>query len=327
MKIRKVTNDILKKVVFDKIRNCRKEVLVRPGIGEDCCAVDFGKDACVLSSDPITGAVNEVGRLAVHISCNDVASCGVEPIGLLVTILAPPGTTESDLSVVMGQISDTGYALGVDIIGGHTEITSAVNRFVIISTAVGKVLKDKLVTTSGARPGDYVVMTKTAGIEGTAIIAADKEEELVKALGREVTDKAKSFINSISAVKDGVVAGRFGVNSMHDATEGGVLGAVWEIAEASGVGVVIHKDKIPVADATLKICEYYKLDPLKLISRGCMIMTCQDGDGLARELERNNIKATVIGKITKEPARILVDKERREEIGQPESDELYKAVG
>jgi len=327
MKIGKVTNDILKKVVFDKIRNCRKEVLVRPGIGEDCCAVDFGKDACVLSSDPITGAVNEVGRLAVHISCNDVASCGVEPIGLLVTILAPPGTTESDLSVVMGQISDTGYALGVDIIGGHTEITSAVNRFVIISTAVGKVLKDKLVTTSGARPGDYVVMTKTAGIEGTAIIAADKEEELVKALGREVTDKAKSFINSISAVKDGVVAGRFGVNSMHDATEGGVLGAVWEIAEASGVGVVIHKDKIPVADATLKICEYYKLDPLKLISSGCMIMTCQDGDGLARELERNNIKATVIGKITKEPARILVDKERREEIGQPESDELYKAVG
>ncbi len=93
MEIGKVPNDILKEIILNKIRCCRDEVLIRPKIGEDCAAVDFGEYACVMSTDPITGAVNEVGRLAVHISCNDVASCGVEPIGLLATILAPPGTT------------------------------------------------------------------------------------------------------------------------------------------------------------------------------------------------------------------------------------------
>lgn len=327
MEIGKVPNDVLKRIILDKLRNNRKEVLIRPGIGEDCCAVDFGENVCVLSSDPITGAVNEVGRLAVHVSCNDVASCGIEPIGLLITILSPPETTEEDLDLIMGQICETANSLNVDIIGGHTEVTGSVNRFVIISTAIGKVLKNKLVTTSGARPGDYVVMTKTAGIEGTAIIAGDKEEELAGALGRELVDKAKSFINNTSVVRDGVIAGRFGVNSMHDVTEGGILGAVWEVAEASDVGVEIYKYKIPIADATLRISEYYKINPLKLISSGCMVMTCKDGDGLVQKLEENNIQAAVIGRVTEEPARILVDGENVEEIKQPESDELYKVIG
>jgi hydrogenase expression/formation protein HypE len=326
MEIGKVPNDILKSLILGKIQNKREEVLIKPGIGEDCTAVDFGEYACVLSTDPITGAVNDIGRLAVHISCNDIASCGVEPLGLMVTILAPPNTTEDELGAVMGQISDTAASLNVDIIGGHTEITSSVNRFVITSTALGRAIKGKLVTTSGARPDDDVIMTKKAGIEGTAIIAADKESSLKESLEIEVLEKAKSFVKYISVIKEGIIAGDFGATAMHDVTEGGVLGAVWEVAEASDAGVIIYKDKIPLAEETIIICNHFGIDPLKLISSGCMLITAQDGQGLVRKLNEGGIEATIIGKITAEKEKILLNNGLEEEIALPDSDELYKVV-
>lgn len=325
MDIGKVPNSVLTELIINKIKANRKEILIRPKIGEDCCAVDFGKDVCVLSSDPITGAINEVGRLAVHVSCNDVASCGAEPLGLLITILAPDGTGEKDIENVMSQIIKTANSLNVDIIGGHTEITVAVNRMVIISTAVGKVLKDRLVTTSGAKPGDDIIVTKAAGIEGTAIIAHDRQEELVDIIGAEEVEKAKAFIDNVSVLREGVIAGSFGVNSMHDVTEGGVLGAVWEVTEASGTGAVIYRSKVPIRDETHKICNAFGIDPLKLISSGCMIITCKNGPALIKELEDNGIEAAIIGQITTGLEKKLVcEGNETIDICEPGSDELYK---
>jgi hydrogenase maturation factor len=326
MNIGKVPNSVLQEIILNKIKHTRKEVLLTPKIGEDCCAVDFGEHICVLSTDPITGAVNDVGRLAVHVSCNDIASCGVEPIGLLVNILAPPSVTENDLDVIMNQLCGTAGLLNVDIIGGHTEITDSVNRVVIIGTAVGKCLKDKMVTTSGAKVNDDIIITKSAGIEGTAIIASDFEDTLRSALGEESVRNAKSFINKISVVREGIIAGEFGVNSMHDVTEGGILGSVWEITAASNVGAVVFKDRIPIEKETEEICNYFAINPLKLISSGCMMITCQSGEKLVKELGRNNIKAEIIGKITADLTRILVDDNIREEITQPDSDELYRVL-
>jgi len=326
MEIGKVPNNVLREIILNKLKNNRKEILLRPKIGEDCCAVDFGEFACVLSSDPITGAINEIGRLAVHVSCNDVASCGVEPIGLLVTILAPPETTEQDLDAIMRQLCDTASSINVDIIGGHTEISSSVTRAVIVTTAIGKIPGEKLVTTSGALAGDDVILTKSAGMEGTAIIAHDKENELKNALAVELIDNAKRFIENISVVREGIIAGEFGVNSMHDVTEGGVLGAVWEVSEASGVGVRIYKEKIPVENETAKIAELYNINPLKLISSGSMLITCKNGAGLLNKLHESGIKASIIGKVTAEKDKLLVMGSSIEEIEQPESDELYKVI-
>lgn len=326
METGKVPNNILQKIILNKIKHTRKEILVTPKIGEDCCAVDFGEYTCVLSTDPITGAVSDVGRLAVHVSCNDIASCGVEPVGLLVSILAPPSATEDDLDTVMSQLCDTAASLNVDIIGGHTEITDAVGRIVIIGTAVGKCLKEKMVTTSGAEEDDDIIMTKSAGIEGTAIIASDFEEKLKNAMGEDLIQGAKGFINRISVVKEGIIAGKAGVNSMHDVTEGGILGAVWEIAHASGMGAVIYKDKIRVERETEEICRYYGIDPLKLISSGCMVITCKNGKELVKKLDAGNVKAEIIGRITKEPEIILVDGHKKENINQPDSDELYRVM-
>ncbi len=227
----------------------------------------------------------------------------------------------------MTQMGDTANSLNVDIIGGHTEITAAVNKFVVITTSIGRVLKDKLVTTSGAQVGDDIVLTKSAGIEGTAIIAFDKEWELVEGIGCESVERAKGYMDSISVVKEGKLAGDFGVSAMHDVTEGGVLGAVWELAEASGVGVEVIEDRIPVARETEEICKFYGINPLKLISSGCMVIACEDGQALVEKLEENGIKASVIGKVTGGVERKLISGESIEDIEQPESDELYKVVG
>ena len=326
METGKVPNGLLQKIILNKIKHTRKDILVTPKIGEDCCAVDYGEYTCVLSTDPITGSVNEVGRLAVHVSCNDIASCGAEPIGMLVSILVPPSATEDDLDTVMSQLCDTAASLNVDIIGGHTEITDAVGRIVIIGTAVGKCLKEKMITTSGAMEDDDIVMTKSAGIEGTAIIASDFEEKLKSVLDKDLIQSAKGFIDRISVVKEGIIAGKLGVNSMHDVTEGGILGAVWEIAEASGVGALVYKDKIRVERETEEICRYFGIDPLKLISSGCMVITCRNAEELIKELDEQNVKAQIIGKITKLPDRILIDGHSKENINEPASDELYKII-
>ena len=327
MKIGKLPNGILKEMILDKLPTKRSEVLVRPGIGEDCSVVDFGEYACVLSGDPITGTTLEIGRLAVHISCNDIASCGVEPLGLLVTLLAPPGTSEKELEHIMGQLAETAAALNVDILGGHTEITNSVNRIIINTTAIGKAIKDRLVTTSGARPGDSLVLTKSAGIEGTAILAFDREAELSASLGKSVTDEAKSFMDNISVVKEGLIAGSFGVSAMHDVTEGGVLGAVWEMCEASGTGCLIHENLIPIAMSTARICEYYNISPLKLISSGCMLIACSDGEGLAAELQQQNIPAAVIGWMTGDGEKLLNTSGVLVELEPPGSDELFSVIG
>lgn len=323
MKSGKLPSDVLEKRILSSFRFKREEVLVRSKVGEDCSVLDFGEYACVVSTDPITGASNEIGRLAVHISCNDVAANGVEPFGLLFTILAPEGTTLEVLQDIVRQAAEEAASLKVEIIGGHTEITPAVNRIVVSTTAIGRAAKDRVVTSSGAKPGDYIILTKWAGLEGTAIIAHDFEKRLRGRMDDALLESAQAMMGHISVVKEGMIAGKMGATAMHDVTEGGVLGALWELAEASGVGLRIYQDKIPVRPETQAICEEFGLNPLKLISSGCMLITCRDGQGMLEALNREGIPASIIGEVVEE-GRTLVSGEREEPIDPPESDELYK---
>lgn len=326
MNIGKLPNSVLQRIVIDKLKANRSEVILRPKVGEDCSAIDFGEYACVLTSDPITASTRDAGRLSVLVSCNDLASSGAEPVGLLVTLLLPPSSTEAELEEVMSQIAETSAALNVDIIGGHTEVTAAVNKIVITGTAVGIADKKRLVATAGAKPGDGIVLTKSAGLEGTAIIAADKEDELRGMIDNKLLDEAKDFVNYVSVVKEGLEAAAFGVSAMHDVTEGGVLGAVWEMCEASGTGAVVEYSKVPVAASTAAICKHYGIDPLKLISSGCMLIACQNCTGLSELLKSKGIPASVIGTITENKSIILKKDSEEIQICQPGADELYRVV-
>lgn len=322
----KLPTELLRKLVFDNIKAKNPHVIIGPEIGEDCAAIRFGDYACVLSTDPITGAEKGTGTLAIHISCNDIASCGVEPIGILITLMVPANGSKEDIERVMKEAGMAAKELGVEIIGGHTEITSAVNKMVISTTAIGKIEIDKIITTKGALIGDDVVMTKWAGLEGTSIIASDLENELINILDKNELLSAQSLIKYISVVPEGVLAGKFGVNSMHDVTEGGILGAAWEIAEISNTGIELYLSKIPILETTKKICKHYKINPYRLISSGSMIMTCKEGVKLVNLLEKKGITASIIGKIIEKDRIIIKSDGSKSELEPPKADELFKVI-
>lgn len=329
LKTGKLDSQLLKDIVFKNIKYKREEVITRPGIGEDCAVIDFGEYECIMSTDPITAAMRDIGRLAVHISCNDIASNGIEPLGIMLAVMLPVGTTEDEIEEMMKQAGEASKELGVEIIGGHTEITPAVNVPVIVSTAIGRGYKGQSQLAQGMKPGDCILMTKVAGIEGTGIIGNDKEEKLTEILTQEEIAEAKNMLLEVSVVKEGVIAGKVGTCGMHDITEGGILGAVWEMCQIAGVGAEIWEEKIPVAPVTKKICAYYNLDYLRLISSGCMLIIVDEGkkEELEEKLRLGGVKVTSIGRVSAFETGINIVREGKpEKIQPPEADELYKII-
>ena len=333
MEVGKLKNEVLGEIVLSELKEVRDDILIRPGVGEDCAAIAFGDLACVLTTDPITGSGSNLGRLAVHVCLNDIASSGAEPVGLMLTLLCPEHTTRAEIQGILREANETANAMGIEIVGGHTEITTAVNRTIVSATAIGKTSIKALVKTSGAKPGDLIYITKQAATEGTAIIAHDKESDLADYLTREDLDFAKSMIDAISVVPEGKIAASAGASAMHDATEGGILGAIHELCEASGTGCLIDYEKINIQAVTKKICDFYNINPLKLISSGSMVI-CISIDAalnMERDLKAANISFACIGTITEGPDKIICfaseTESRCEMIESPEADELYKVIG
>lgn len=325
MKIGKVPENILKRAIFKQIHHRRPEVLLHPGVGEDCSAVSVDSDeVLVFSTDPITGAEQGMGIFAVHITANDLASSGAEPVGILTSILLPPTAEEAQLRQIMREIESTCEELQIEIMGGHTEVSDVVKRPVITVTGVGKVKRNKLLTTGGLRPGDELVMTKWAGLEGTAIIANEKREQLMQKLPEELIDTAASLLRYISVVPEAAVAVKTGAVSMHDVTEGGIFGALWEMGAASGVGIYADLQKIPIRQETIELCEVFDMNPYMLISSGCMLIGCPNGNLMVEKLQEAGIAAAVIGRATEGNDRVVVNGEERRYLEPAGSDDLYK---
>ena len=329
LKVGKLDNKLLSEAVISKIKCKRPEVLVHAGVGEDCATIDFGQYECVVSTDPITASVKDIGRLCIHISANDIASNGIEPIGIMLAVMLPAGTTEDDITHIMGQAAEAAAECNIEIIGGHTEITRAVNRPVIVSTAVGRGLARQSASARAMKAGDAIIMTKTAGIEGTGIIARDYENELAPVLSQDEQEHAKKLLSKVSVVKEGIIAGRLGTHGMHDITEGGLLGAIWEMCNIAGQGALIDKQKIPTDPVSEKICDHFGIDILRLISSGSMLIIAEPEkkDRIITEISSAGISATEIGKIVSlEEGLYIKDGQTRCEIEPPRPDELYKVV-
>ena len=285
MKSGKLSPSDLQTRVFRYLGERRPEVLVHARLGEDCSVLDLGDDVLVVSTDPITGTAINIGRLSVIISCNDVASCGAEPVGLLVTLLAPEGSDIASIEEAMRQIDIEAKAQRVEVIGGHTEVTDSVTRMVICSTVVGRARKDSFVTSAGAQPGDSIIVTKSVGLEGTAILAYDRADKLSQLTSPEVVLRAQRFIDELSVVREGLAAVEGDVSAMHDATEGGLLGALYELAMASGVGFEIDLASVPIREETRLICHAAGVDPLRLMSSGSMIIATRDPEGAVDRIQ------------------------------------------
>jgi len=326
----KIPPDMLKTLVFSHLGSYDPDIILGPALGEDASLIQVGENVIVAATDPITGSTEDVGWLAVHINANDIATFGVAPRWFLMSILLPSGSSPEDLARIMEQIDRASESLGISVAGGHTEITEGIDRPIIAGCMMGVTSVGGYVTSAGARAGDHIIMTKTAAIEGTAILAAEGEAFLSDKIGKSDLRDACDIREQISVVKDGVTAYGTGyLTAMHDPTEGGLSGGLHELCDASGVGFRIDLDRIPVHDSTRQVCEILSIDFMELISSGCMLMTCDPdhSEDVVSALQVEGILATVVGTIESDSReRLCKCNGKYKPLPRPSTDAIWDAL-
>lgn len=327
----KIETALLRDIVFHRTGAPRAEMIVPPSIGEDSTVLDLGPELVVASIDPITGASRKQGWLGVKVALNDVAAKGAEPVAVLVTILLPEGARLEDLEELLDEIHQACLEENVTVAGGHTEVTPGLDHPILAVAAIGKTKGRGVLRSSGARPGDDIVVTKWAGLEGTAVLLMDFPDKLARLLpGRTNDEKAlvvegERLFSMVSVTRDGMVAAWNGATASHDVTEGGVLGAIYELCEASGTGAIVDARAVPVLPITTQIASVAGIDPLKLTSSGCLIATHPDGDSLVTTYRQNGINAAVVGKIIAGTRRVVLRESGEEALNPPGTDHLWLA--
>lgn len=309
-------------------------VVVGPGVGLDCAVVDVGDRLLVFKSDPITFASNEIGWYLVQVNANDIATSGARPRWLLVTLLLPEGQTTVELvEEISAQIHDACEKIGVSVIGGHTEITHSLERPLVVGTMIGEVAHGQLVTPQSAAPGDRILLTKGVPIEATAILAREFPERLGHVLSPAEVEQAANFLYDpgISVLHDAQVAlGAGRITAMHDPTEGGLVAALWEVAEASGHSLVIEPAAVSVPPLSARICQVLDLDPLAAIASGALLLTApaEEAPQIHQALEQEGIACDEIGAIEAGPATVWQETPAgRQPLPRPARDEIARLYG
>lgn len=280
-------------------------VLLGPAVGEDAAVIDMGNDNVLIAkTDPITFATDDIGWYSVHINANDIAVTGGTPRWYLATLLVPEHFRSYDVEEIFEQIVSACGAIDVSLIGGHTEITYGLDRPVVVGSMLGEASKSDVTATSGARPGDRIVLTKGIAIEGTAVLAREAPEVLIeRGVSQATLERAKDYLYSpgISVLKEANKARSVAtVNCMHDPTEGGLATGLQEIAKAANVGMRIEKEKIPILPECQELCDALEIDPLGLLASGALVLTApaNQASRVVAALERSGVDAFNIGEIT-----------------------------
>ena len=325
MKVGKISEVALKRAVLKQLNNKREEVLFGGSVGEDCAAMKLeAGEVCVFSSNPVTGAGKIQGQLAICSAVNNLAASGAEAVGVMMTVLLPENFKESRLTEIFEEVEKACQKLNIQVMGGHTEVTMAVNEPVFSVTAVGKVKENELRHARCAKADQDIVMSKWIGMEGSVSIVAAKEKELLERFPKAMIDKIKAMLPNCCSASEAALAVKSGVSAMHDVSSGGIYGALYELSEAAGVGLEIDLRAIPISKETVEICEYLGLNPYYLKSGGSMLMVCDHGQELVRLLEKEGIFAAVIGRTTSENAKAVVNEGEVSYLERPKADELLK---
>ena len=292
-------SELLDRVPIDDPR-----VVLGPSPGEDAALIDFGDRYLVAKTDPITFATDQIGWYVVQVNANDLAVMGATPRWLMVTLLLPEGVSKEAVRGIFAQVQSAGAELGVTLVGGHTEVTYDLPRPIAVGVMLGEVEKDKVVLTSGAEPGDSIVLTQRVAIEGTALLAREAGQALAAAgVAHDAIEQAKGLLASpgISVVKAAsVVCETVPVHAMHDPTEGGVATGLLELARGAAVGLLVDREAIPVLPDCAVFCRALGLDPLGLIASGALLATVapEETPALLAALGREGIPARQIGHVT-----------------------------
>lgn len=325
MNVGKIPENVLKRSILKKIVTKRGEVLTGSAVGVDCACLQFGKeDKVCVSGNSFTLNVRDAVKYAFNSSVNNVAAGGAEPVAVFENIILPGNAEEEDIKRIADASVSCAKELNVAIAGGHTEISNSVSSPVYSISVVGKKGGDAFL--NRAKAGDDIVVSKWIGLEGTAIVAAEKEDELSKKFPAKLVYDAKNFDRLLSIVPEAATAMKSGVSAMHDVSTGGIFSALWELAEGSGVGLEIDLKKIPVKQETIEICNLFDINPYEMLSGGCLIMVAEDGNRLSMDLMKEGIESTVIGKCTMGNDRVLYNGENKRYLETPKTDEIYKVI-
>jgi hydrogenase maturation factor len=282
-------------------------LLVPPGVGEDVAVADLGgAELLVAHGDPITLGGGDPGAAAVLVNSNDIAAAGAEPRWLLATVLLPPGSTASQALALLDGLSEAAARAGVTLAGGHTEVTDAVTRPVVSLATLGTLGRAELKDKRSARAGDRVLLTKELAMEGVALLAEELGARLrAEGLSAQELETCRALQDRASILPEARLARAFaGVHAMHDVTEGGLAAAVCELAAATGHGVLVHRDRVPISPGTHRLCALLDADPLGLIASGSLLICCDPTEAprLLAALTAAGVPAADIGELTEEGA-------------------------
>lgn len=337
MKIGKISSNILKRSVLRMINTRREEVAGGAGIGGDCAIFAFSEETMTVScmqEAALAGPEAEAEKkyLAgqrtmtqlIQKCANNLAAKGADPVAVLITLLLPESLEEPDLKGLMAEAEKVCGGLHMQIAGGQTRVTAAVKAPYGVVTGIGKISTETYRNLKTAAPGQDVVVSKWIGLEGTFHLARQYREKLSERYPAWFVEEAAGFDRYLSVIPEAATAVQSGVCAMHDVSEGGIFGALWELAEGAGVGLTIDLKKLPLRQETVEVCECCNVNPYELMSGGCLLMTSEDGAMLVSALEAEGIPAVMVGKVTDSNDRILINEDEIRYLDRPQRDEIYR---
>lgn len=318
MRTGKLSENRLKRAVLKKIEYKSSALVLGPSVGRDCSRIRLGEtDDMVFAANPVSGPAERLGTKAFYRMANDIVCAGAVPAGMLVQIFLPEGCKEDVCKSIMAEIATLASEYQVDILGGHTEVMATVSEPLLSVTGVGRVKPGVQLDSSGLQPGMDIVMTKWAGAPAASELARVEQEKLRTRLSRDFLERAEKYSAYISCIRDAEIAAKAGAGALHNVSENGVFGALWEMAEASGVGLEIRLKDIPIRQETVEICELFDMNPYMAASEGVLLAGTTDGPGLVRMYEDAGICAAVIGQVSGNNDRVVCNGEERRFLVPP----------
>ncbi len=324
MRIGKITENALKRSVLKQIKTEYKGIK-SAAVGSDCA---FSKEEKVYSAvSPSAASISDPGFYTVMKATNSLIAQGITPDHVTLSVMLAPECEEQVLKTIVRDALDAARIQEVTYSGGHTETTTAVNRPVVVASAVGTVTNEQPLFINKPKPGYDLVVTKWIALEGTAMLAREKKENLSVRYPKPFIDEAAQFKKLMSVKAEAAVATRSGALSVHDISNGGIFAALWEMSERAGCGLNVDLKKIPIRQETIEICEFFELNPYLLLSGGALLIAASDGEGLVLELEKAGVPATVIGCLNEGNDKIIQNGEEERYLELPQSDEILRILG
>ncbi|MDI6851180.1 MAG: AIR synthase-related protein [bacterium] len=326
----KVPPDLLK-LALEKLEVSSEDILIGPRYGVDGAIVKVKNPHLALTSDPITFTSKDSVYYLMACNINDLISMGARPLYLSVNLLFYEGATEEEVLNTFEELGAYSKKFNVSVITGHTEVTPGLKSTILSGFMVGQVVRE--VSPEKIRVGDVIVQVKGVAIEGTSIISREKQDELVKVFGEPFVKRCQDFLYDpgICLFDVGIkLIENYEIHNLHDPTEGGIVTALFESIQASGLGAFIDGDRIIIYSETKKLSEHYRIDPLGLIASGSLIVFTEkrEAERICDDLRRENIPAEIIGEVREKEADILIKKQQvLKKLAPFERDQILEVLG